>query len=60
MFQVLKKHKLLDLDKLSEYLDKHMKSKSKLIVDFQNRKSENDRYDSEFDLDDEDEEKRSL
>jgi hypothetical protein len=57
MFQLLKRHNVFELDKLSEYLNKYLKSKSKLNGNLQVFENENDGSDSEFDLasDDEDE-----
>ncbi len=61
MFQLLKKHNIFDLDDLSEYLKKHLKSKSKLNGNVQFFENQSDGSDSEFDLDsNEDDEKDSM
>ncbi len=61
MFQLLKKHNIFDLDDLSEYLKKHLKSKSKLNGNLQFFENRSDGSDSEFDLDsDDDDEKDSM
>ena len=62
MFQLLKKHNVFESDKLNEYLNQHLKFKSKLNGNLQVFKNENDGSDSEFDLasDDDDDEKDSV
>ena len=61
MFQLLKKHNVVDLDDLSKYLNKYLKSRSKLNNNLQIFENENDDSDSEFDLEsDEDDEKDSM
>jgi len=57
----LKKHNVVDLDDLSKYLNKYLKSRSKLNNNLQIFENENDDSDSEFDLEsDEDDEKDSM
>jgi len=61
LFQLLKKHNVVDLDDLSKYLNKYLKSRSKLNNNLQIFENENDDSDSEFDLEsDEDDEKDSM
>jgi hypothetical protein len=61
MFQLLKKNNIFDLDDLSEYLNKHLKSKSKLNGNVQFFENQSNGSDSKFDLDsDDDDEKGSM
>jgi len=57
----LKKHNIFGLDDLSEYLKKHLKSKSKLNGNLPIFENQSDDSNLEFDLDsDEDDEKDSM
>ena len=61
MFQLLKKHNILELNNLSEHWNKHLKSKSKLNGNSQFFENDGDDSDSEFDLaSDDDDEKDSV
>ncbi|CAF2056504.1 unnamed protein product [Rotaria magnacalcarata] len=52
--ELLKKHKLFDMNALSEYLHNHLRLKSKLHDNVQLFENGNDDSDSEFDLDSDD------
>ena len=52
----MKKHKLFDMNALSEYLHSHLRLKSKLHDNVQLFENDNDDSDSEFDLDSDDDE----
>ena len=60
MFQLLKKHKLFDINALSEYLHNHLRLKSKLHDNVQPFENGNDDSDSEFDLDSDDDDISSV
>ena len=50
----MKKHKLFDMNALSEYLHNYLRLKSKLHDNVQLFENDNDDSDSEFDLDSDD------